>query len=197
MGLAAPGTKIWLEPNDDPRKKLKFGWRLVDHEDGHFTGVDTAIPNRVLRAALESHGVPGLPPYDTVRPEVRYGEKSRIDFLLSQPGQPDTYVEVKSVTLNRSPGVAEFPDSVTARGAKHLSELATMVEQGHRAVLLYLVQRTDCTSVDVAGDIDPTYAATLQMARAAGVQVMALRCAISPEGIEIDQPLPIAPRGTR
>jgi sugar fermentation stimulation protein A len=116
MGLADPGMRIWLEPNDDPKKKLKFGWRLVEHENGHFTGVDTAVPNRMLKAALEARKVPGLDAFDTLRAEVPYGEKSRIDFLLSRDGEQDTYIEVKSVTLSRQQGLAEFPDSVTARG---------------------------------------------------------------------------------
>ncbi|MTI01270.1 DNA/RNA nuclease SfsA, partial [Roseibium sp. RKSG952] len=124
MGLAEPGEKIWLEPNDDPKKKLKYGWRLVDHENGHLTGVDTSVPNKALRKALEDQKIPEFASYETVRPEVKYGENSRIDFLLTQPGLPDAYVEVKSVTLSREPGLAEFPDSVTARGTKHLGELA-------------------------------------------------------------------------
>lgn len=188
MGLADPGTKIWLEPNDDPKKKLKFGWRLVDHENGHFTGVDTSVPNRALRAALEAHQVPGLPKYDTVRAEVKYGQNSRIDFLLSGPSG-DTYVEVKSVTLSRQPGLAEFPDSVTARGAKHLAELADMVGQGHRALMLYLVQRTDCDRFALASDLDPTYAAGFQSARAAGVQAMVIDTEITPSGVALRNPL--------
>ena len=128
MGLAEPGSRIWLEPNEDPKKKLKWGWRLVDHENGHFTGVDTSVPNRALKAALEAREVPELSEYRTVRAEVKYGQNSRIDFLLQQDGLPDTYVEVKSVTLSRQPGLAEFPDSVTARGAKHLEELCAMVQ---------------------------------------------------------------------
>lgn len=189
MGLAEPGMKVWLEPNDDPKKKLKFGWRLVDHENGHFTGVDTSIPNRALKAALMARQVPGLPPYDLVRAEVKYGQNSRIDFLLSGQG-PDTYVEVKSVTLSRQEGIAEFPDSVTARGAKHLDELAAMVAEGHRAVMFYLVQRTDCSAVTLAGDIDPAYAAAFDRARAAGVEVLALACQISPQAITLGEPLP-------
>ena len=122
MSLADPGARIWLEPNDDPKKKLKYGWRLVDHGDGHFTGVDTSVPNRALRSAFEAGQVPGFDGYDTVRPEQKYGENSRIDFLLQGAGLRDAYVEVKSVTLCRQPGLAEFPDSVTARGAKHLGE---------------------------------------------------------------------------
>ena len=187
MGLAEPGMKIWLEPNDDPKKKLKFGWRLVDHENGHFTGVDTSVPNRALRAALEARSVAGLGDYHTVRAEVKYGENSRIDFLLKGDGL--TYVEVKSVTLSRQPGLAEFPDSVTARGTKHLGELAKVVGQGHRAVMLYLVQRTDCDRFDLARDIDPTYAAAFVDARAAGVDVIVLGTRISPDGIHVAAPL--------
>ncbi len=189
MGLAETGMKIWLEPNDDPKKKLKFGWRLVDHENGHFTGIDTSVPNKALKAALLAHQISGLPAYDTVRPEVKYADGSRIDFLLSGQG-PDTYVEVKSVTLMRQTGLAEFPDSVTARGAKHLAALTRMVGEGHRAVMLYLVQRTDCAGLTLAADIDPAYAQAFAQASAAGVQVLVFDCAIDPSGVTIRNALP-------
>jgi len=191
LGLAAPDTRIWLEPNDDPKKKLKFGWRLVDHENGHFTGVDTSVPNRALKLALESGSIPELAAYTSVRHEVRYGQSSRIDFLLQAEGLPDAYVEVKSVTLSRHTGLAEFPDSVTTRGAKHLGELAEMVAQGHRAVMFYLVQRTDCTAMTLAADLDPAYAAAFAAARAAGVEAMCYDTQISPEGITIGKPIPL------
>ncbi|MCA0938721.1 DNA/RNA nuclease SfsA [Salipiger pacificus] len=190
LGMAEPETRIWLEPNDDPKRKLKYAWRLIEHEGGTFTGVDTGVPNRVLRAALEAGQVAGLEGYESVRPEVKYGEKSRIDFLLSGVGRRDCYVEVKSVTLSRRPGRAEFPDSVTARGAKHLAELSAMVAQGHRAVMLYFVQRTDAEEVTLAADIDPTYAAAFAAARTAGVEVLALGCRITPEEITLGAPLP-------
>ena len=189
MGLAEPDTKLWLEPNDDPKKKLKYGWRLVDHENGHFTGVDTSVPNRALKAALMAGKVPGLTGYDRVRPEVKYGENSRIDFLLSGD-KPDCYVEVKSVTLSRRPGLAEFPDSVTARGAKHLGELAKMAAAGHRAVMFYLVQRTDCDRVTIAGDLDPAYLAAFKAAT--GVEVIAMDCKITPKAISLGRTLPFA-----
>lgn len=191
MGLAIEGSKIWLEPNDDPKKKLKYGWRLVDHENGHFTGVDTSVPNRALRAALEAGEISELSAYATVRPEVKYAEKSRIDFLLTQDGLPDAYVEVKSVTLSRTDGLAEFPDSVTTRGARHMDDLARMVREGHRAVLLYLVQRTDAETVALASDIDPAYAAAVHKAVAAGVEVYAYRALISPQEIGIGRALDV------
>lgn len=189
MGLADEGTKVWLEPNDDPKKKLDYGLRLVDHENGHLTGVDTSLPNRVLRAALEAGEIEALSDYKSVRPEVPYGTNSRVDFLLTHDDLPDCYVEVKSVTLCRTPPLAEFPDSVTARGTKHMNELAEVARAGHRAVLLYLVQRTDCTHVDIAADIDPKYAAAHADATKAGVETVCIGTHISPEGISIAAPL--------
>ena len=189
MGLAEPGTRVWLEPNDDPKKKLKYGWRLVDHENGHFTGVDTSVANRALKSALLAREIPAFEQYSLVRPEVKYGQNSRIDFLLSEPGLPDLYVEVKSVTLCRDTGHAEFPDSVTARGAKHLSELAAMRDAGHRALMLYLVQRTDCSTFGLARDIDPTYAAAYDTAAGKGVEILCLGTNISPKGVTVSEPL--------
>ncbi len=191
LGLKEPGTLCWLEPNDDPKKKLKYGWRLVDHENGHCTGIDTSLPNRALRAALEAGDVAALAMYGSVRAEVPYGEASRIDFLLSSEGLPDAYVEVKSVTLMREAGLAEFPDSVTARGTKHLGELATMARAGHRAVSLFLVQRSDCAKFAIAGDIDPDFAQAHNAAREAGVETLVISCDLSPEGVSLAAPLPV------
>lgn len=192
LGLKDPGIKIWVEPNDDPKKKLKFGWRLVDHENGHFTGVDTSVPNRALRAAIMAQEIPELAAYHTVLPEQKYGDNSRIDFLLQEPGLPDAYVEVKSVTLSRQPGLAEFPDSVTARGAKHMAELAKMARQGHRAIVFFLIQRTDCRKMSLAADIDPAYAAAFAEATAAGVECLAYDTRITAEEITLGQPVPLA-----
>ncbi|MEP3916948.1 DNA/RNA nuclease SfsA [Ascidiaceihabitans sp.] len=189
MGMQQEGLRCWLEPNEDPKKKLKYGWRLVEMPDGALVGVDTGTANRIVAEALAAQKIPALAAYATQRAEVKYGANSRIDFLLSAPGLPDAYVEVKSVTLSRTPGLAEFPDSVTARGAKHLVELENMVTQGHRAVMLYLVQRTDCTAMQLAGDIDPTYAAAFAKARQAGVEVICCACQMSPQGITLTGPI--------
>lgn len=188
LGLAEPGMRVWLEPNDNP-KKLNYGWRLVDHENGHFTGIDTSVPNRALRAALEKQKIPELAEYETVRPEVKYGESSRIDFLLTQADLPDCYVEVKSVTLMREPGLAEFPDSVSNRGTKHLMELTRMVQQGHRAVMLYLVQRTDCERFKLAADIDSAYSQAFKNAYECGVERLIYSTRISPHEITIGAPI--------
>ncbi|SLN29916.1 DNA/RNA nuclease SfsA [Pseudooctadecabacter jejudonensis] len=188
MGLKDEGMRVWLEGNNDPRKKLDWGWRLVEL-DGGCVGVDTGAANTIVAEALEER-LEGLTGYDKIRPEVKYREKSRVDFLLSGAGRRDCYLEVKSVTLSRTGGLAEFPDSVTARGAKHLADLAAMVDEGNRAVLLFLVQRGDCARVDVARDIDPTYAAAFDAAIAAGVEVMCFACDVSPDGIFLSDRLP-------
>ena len=121
-----------------------------------FAGIDTGVPNRIVGEALAAGRVPALAGYTRFRPEVRYGaEKSRIDFLATGDGRPDTYVEVKNVHLRREDDWAEFPDCVTARGAKHLRELGAMVAAGHRAVMLYVIQRTDCARFRLAADLDP------------------------------------------
>jgi len=194
LGLNAPGLKVWVEPNDDPRKKLKYGWRLVEFEapaGPHWAGIDTSVPNQLVGEALRAGAIPELAGYAQVRAEVRYGVGSRIDFLLTGAGRPAAYVEVKNVHLMREVGLAEFPDSVTKRGAKHLDELAAMVAAGHRAVMLYCIQRTDCGRLALAGDLDPGYAAAYGRARAAGVEALAWRCAIAPAGITLDRPVPI------
>ena len=188
MGLKDEGMRVWIEGNDDPKKKLDWGWRLIELEHA-FVGIDTGVANGIVAEAL-SKGIDGLGGYETIRPEVKYREKSRVDFLLSGGGRRDCYLEVKSVTLSRETGLAEFPDSVTARGAKHLGDLAAMVEQGHRAVLFFLVQRTDCSRVTLAADLDPTYAEAFRAALATGVDVMCFDCDISPDGITLANQLP-------
>jgi len=193
LGLNAPGTTVWLEGTGDPRRKLGFAWRLVELEGGHFVGIDTTLPNRLVAEALGEGRIQGLGGYATVRPEVRYGANSRIDFHLSGPGRPDAWVEVKNVHLRRTGTLAEFPDSVTARGAKHLRELALVAAAGQRAVMLYVVQRTDCGRFGLAADIDPAYAAAYAAARAAGVEVMAHAAAIDREGVRLAQALQVEP----
>ena len=187
-GLAEPGMRIWLEPNDDTRKKLDFGWRLVELPGGHMAGIDTAVPNRVVAEALREGRVPGLT--GEVRAEVAYGTRSRVDFLLTGAGR-DTYVEVKNCHLRRHGDLAEFPDCVTLRGARHMDELARMVGAGHRAVLVFVVQRTDCARVAVAADIDPGYARAFGAARAAGVEVICLATDITTDGVRTTGTLPL------
>jgi len=193
MGLKEPGLRIWVEPNDDPKKKLNYGWRLVELPGGHWSGIDAGLPNKIVAEALAEGRITELAAYPVIRPEQKYGTRSRIDFLLSGDGLPDAYVEVKNVHLRRDGDWAEFPDSVTARGTKHLGELQKIAETGARAVMLYLVQRTDCTRFRLAPDLDPTYAAAFDRARDNGVEVLCYGTDISPDGIRVSGPLPVDP----
>jgi sugar fermentation stimulation protein A len=192
LGLAEPGLAIWLEPAP-PGRKLAFGWRLVELAAGHLAGIDTGVPNRVVAEALAEGRVPALAGYAAVRPEVRYGERSRVDFLLTGPGLPDAYLEVKNVHLRRTGTTAEFPDCVTARGARHLREMAAMVAAGHRAVTLYVVQRSDCASFRLAADLDPGYAAAFVEARAAGVETAVHATKVDRAGVRLAGALPFEP----
>ncbi|GGA18581.1 DNA/RNA nuclease SfsA [Neptunicoccus cionae] len=190
-GLKQEGQGIWLEPNDDPKRKLNYSWKFVELAGGHFAGIDTALANRLVREALDAGRIKELNGYDNIRAEAKYGQNSRIDFLLTSDGRPDTYIEVKSVTLHSAPDRAEFPDTVTARGTKHLGELTEMVAQGHRAVMLYLVQRTDCTRFRLAESLDPAYATAYRKAHAAGVEMLCYACDITPLGINLGTALPV------
>ncbi|SDG94474.1 DNA/RNA nuclease SfsA [Pelagibacterium luteolum] len=189
-GLNMPGLPVWVSKSDDPKRKLAYSLELVELPTG-IVGINTAHPNRIVAEALRARQIPELAAYDCVRPEVKYAEKSRVDFLLSAEGRPDCYVEVKNVHLVRRAGHAEFPDSVTTRGARHLNDLSAMVAAGHRAAMLYLVQRADCTEFSLAADIDPAYAAAFDTARNAGVEALCYATVITPTSIELGRPLPI------
>lgn len=189
LGLAVPGNRVWLSANRNPKARLAWRWE-IEEADGTCVGINTAHPNRIVAEAIAAGAIPELAGYASLRREVAYGRNSRIDMLL-EGAAGLCFVEVKNVHLKRG-DQADFPDSVTARGAKHLVELADQVAAGHRAVMLYLVQRGDCARVGIAGDIDPAYAAALAQARAKGVQALAFACRVSPEAIDIDRPLPLA-----
>ncbi len=188
LGLTAPGSEVWISPARNPERKLKFTWELI--RDGRsLVGINTSHPNALVADAIKRGKIPELADKDqSIRREVKYGKNSRIDILLEK-GDHKTYVEIKNTHLSRQKGLAEFPDSVTARGAKHLVELGDMVAEGHRAVMVYLVQRQDCRTFSVAGDIDPTYAETLKVARTRGVETLCYSCKMTTNSIVVDRPV--------
>lgn len=190
-GLAEPDMRVGLLPAANPKAKLPYRWELV-HADGGWVGINTNRPNKLAEEAVLAGTIPELAGYQNLRREVKYGENSRIDLLLETPDRPACYVEIKNVHLMRTPGLAEFPDSVTARGAKHLGELAAMVANGHRAVMLFIVQRMDCDTMSLAQDIDPNYATAMADARTAGVEVICYKCKIDELNIGVTQPLAFA-----
>lgn len=189
LGLAEAGLRVWLSAAR-PGRKLGWSWHLTE-ADGGLVGVDTSFPNRLAEEAVHAGAIAELYGYAGLRREVPYGEGSRIDLLLTREGAPPAYVEVKNVHLRRAGQLAEFPDCKAARSAKHMRELAAMVGRGARAVVLFVVQREDCTAFAPAADIDPHFAAALGAAAEAGVEVLAYRCAMSLRAITIAQRLPV------
>jgi sugar fermentation stimulation protein A len=190
LGLDAPDARVWLSRSTNPKRKLALTLELVE-ADGGMVGINTMHPNRLVAEALQARAIPALAAYDLIRPEVRYDEGSRIDFLLQGDGLPDCYVEIKNVHLKRGTPDAEFPDCVTARGTKHLGALKRQVATGARAMILYVVQRTDCTGLSIARDIDPVYAAAFDDALAGGVEALCCSCRIGLDEIVLASPLPI------
>ena len=186
MGLATAGTTVWLEPNNDPKKKLKYGWRLVEYKN-QMICIDTSIANIVIKEALEKKEIPELS-YQGFKPEVKYSDNSRIDFLLTSPSQ-QTYLEIKSVTLMREKGLAEFPDTITKRGSKHLEDLSKMVTSGHKAVLLFLCMRNDVDRVRIAADLDIIYSASTKAALKSGVQLICYDTQVTRFGVRLGKPI--------
>jgi sugar fermentation stimulation protein A len=188
IGLNVPGARVWLSRSDNPKRKLSHSWELIEVDLGggvELVDINTGHPNALAAEAIAAGLIPELAGYATMRREVKYGKNSRVDFLLEDPARPPCYVEIKNVHLMRAPALAEFPDAVTKRGAKHLAELADMVAAGHRAVMLFLVQIGSAQRFTLARDIDPTYGKAYDAARACGVEAIARRCRLSHDGIDV------------
>jgi len=195
IGLMPPGARVWLSRSDNPKRKLVHSWELVEVDLGggsELVGINTGHPNALAAEALAAGRIPEVSGYAEIRREVKYGKGSRVDFLLVGPGRAPCYLEIKNVHLMRAGGLAEFPDAVTRRGARHLAELADMVAAGNRAVMLFLVQIASAQRFKLARDIDPAYGRAFDLARAAGVEAIARRCQISCEGIEVAEAIAIA-----
>jgi sugar fermentation stimulation protein A len=188
-GCLVPGAPALLWDANDPRRKLRYSWKAVQI-DGVWVGVDTQLPNRLVELALSQGAIPGLDGYRRIRRERRMGARSRVDLLLDDgEGGGRCYIEVKNVTLVED-GLARFPDAVTTRGRKHLRELGERVAEGHRAAMVYVVQRADGRRFAAAADIDPEYAEALLEAHEAGVEVFAVGCEVTPEGVRATEVLP-------
>jgi sugar fermentation stimulation protein A len=195
IGLATAGARVWLSRSDNPKRKLAHSWELIEVDFGtgaELVGINTAHPNALAAEAIAAGAIAELAGYASLRREVRYGRSSRVDVLLEGPARPPCYVEIKNVHLMRRPELAEFPDAVTRRGAKHLGELGDMVATGARAVMLFLIQIASARRFALARDIDPAYGKAFDAARRAGVEALAYRCAISCDGIEVIAPVAIA-----
>ena len=194
LGLCSPGARIWLSRSDSASRKYQHTWELCETDLGAgpvLVGVNTSLPNRLVEEAITAGCINELSGYPVLRREVRYGENSRIDLLLETAAGKRCYVEVKNVHMSRKSGLSEFPDCVSTRAAKHLVELTQMVKQGHRAVMVYLIQRADTSRFQLAGDMDPAYHSGFLAARAAGVEALAYACDVRIDGIDVTGRLPM------
>lgn len=195
LGLTAPGSRVWLSRSPNLTRKLPLSWELVEADFGNgpeLVGVNTMHPNALVAEAIHAGLIPALSGYASLRREVKYGLNSRIDILLEDEARPRCLVEVKNVHLMRQPGRAEFPDCVTARGAKHLHELSTEVAAGARAVMVYLSQIGSARDISLARDLDPAYGRAFDIARTAGVEAIGLICRVEPTGISVVGEIPVA-----
>lgn len=192
LNCMADGARVWFSRNDDPKRKLKATWELVETPHGRIACINTGRANRLIEEALQAGVITELAGFTQLRREVKYGEEnSRADFCLMFD-QRQVFVEVKSVTLGfADTDTAAFPDAVSTRGAKHLRELTALAAMGQRAVLIYCVNLSGITAVRAAQEIDPEYAAALAEAKTAGVEVLAYSTQITPAGIEVTQRLAV------
>jgi sugar fermentation stimulation protein A len=189
LGLASPGMGAWLSPSQNSLRRLAWTLEMVE-ADGGLVGVNTLRPNGLVAEALAQGAIAELTGYAQPRREVGMGEASRVDFVLEAEGRPRCWLEVKNCHLRRFGRLAEFPDCVAARSARHLRELAAMAARGERAVQLFIIQRTDCDAFAACHDLDPAYAASLLAAAGAGVEVLAYACDISETRIGISRRIP-------
>jgi sugar fermentation stimulation protein A len=189
LGLKDPGLVAWVSRPPDPKRKLQYTLEMVE-ADGGLVGINTLLPNRIAAEAISGGQIPELAGYPNLRREVAYAGDSRIDILLEHPEKAPCWVEVKNCHFLRQPGLAEFPDCNTVRGVKHLKALERMVDEGHRAVMLFIIQRMDAGSFDTADDIDKAYGPALREAAARGVDVLCYDCHLSPEAIVLRRRTP-------
>ena len=201
LGVKEPGQGAWVSWSDDPKRKLPWTLQLVEQAmpsgEWALVGINTLLPNRLVAEALAQDAIPELSGYATIKPEVKYAQASRVDFLLTHEGRPPCWLEVnnqsehlqpnsafserlwlevKNVHLSRTNGLAEFPDCKAERSTRHLGDLAAQVAQGDRAAVLFVVQREDCEAFSACADYDPAFAQALTKAADAGVEVLVHVC---------------------
>ena len=185
MGLLSANNKVWLSKSENPERKLKYTLQIIENKKS-MVGVNTHLTNKIVLEALEENSIKELKNLDNIKSEVKFGKNTRFDFLISKNNKK-IFVEVKNVTLSRKKGVAEFPDAVTARGLKHLSELINASKRGFETYLLFLIQRNDCNQFKIAQDIDPDYYKLLTEAAKKKLNIICYDCKFSPKGIKLNK----------
>lgn len=181
-----PGAEVLLSKAADPNRKTQYTWEQIKI-NGHWVGINTMHPNLIVYEALKNNAIPGLTGYDDIAREVTVND-SRLD-IVARNAHESVYIEVKNVTY-KDGDYARFPDAVTSRGLKHLLNLIRIKQAGHRAVMVYVVQRGDVSVFSPAFDVDPKYAEVLKEAYRSGVEIFPVRCRISPAEIEVEKLIP-------
>ena len=189
MGLLKKGNKVWLSKSENPNRKLKYTLQIIEDNKSRV-GINTHITNKIVLDALNNSKIKELRDLDAVKQEVKFGENTRFDFLVSKK-KIKSFIEVKNVTLSRKKGIAEFPDAITSRGLKHISELLKAKKKGYEIYLLYIIQRDDCNKFSLASDIDPEYCELLLKAVKKKLKLLCYDCKFSTKGIKINRKIQI------
>lgn len=184
-----PGAPVYLSYHDDPKRKLKYGWELIEMPTS-MVGVNTLVPNKLVYQTIRAGQIPELEGYDYICSEVKVNEKSRLDIELMKENGKRCFIEIKNCTLVKK-GNARFPDAVTSRGLKHLKELQSLKDENTRAVIFFLIQRMDADSFSPADDIDPAYGQELRKAQENGVEILAYDVHIDTDKVKIKAPIPL------
>ena len=185
LGLLNEGNKVWLTKSDNPNRKLKYTLQIIE-DNKSKVGVNTHLTNKIVLNALENNLIKEFSKDIKVKPEVRFGESTRFDFLISKKNYK-AFIEVKNVTLKRKPKIAEFPDAITSRGAKHIHELIKASKKGYKIFIAFIVQREDCDQLSIASDIDPEYSQILSKAIRNKLKVLSYDCKFSTKGIKLNK----------
>tara|TARA_Y100000590_G_scaffold457295_1_gene609628 strand:- start:490 stop:1185 length:696 start_codon:yes stop_codon:yes gene_type:complete len=184
MGLLNPGNKVWFSQSDNPNRKLKYTLEIIE-VNKKLVGINTHLTNKIILESLEQKKIKSLVKYINIKPESKFSENTRFDFLISN-NREKCFLEVKNVTLVRKNNIAEFPDAITSRGTKHLKELINAKKKGYESYILYLIQREDCKFFKIANDIDEEYKNTFNIALKSGVKILCYDCKLSNEEIRIN-----------
>ncbi|MDC1096406.1 DNA/RNA nuclease SfsA [Pelagibacteraceae bacterium] len=185
MGLLKKGNNVWITKSDNPKRKLKFTLQIIENK-GEKIGVNTHITNKIVAEALENNHIKLFNEKIIIKREVKYKANTRFDFLIKE-GEKKTFIEVKNVTLSRERKIAEFPDAITSRGAKHIRDLISSTKEGFKAYLLYVIQREDCNSFKIAKDIDPEYYKLLTFGIKNNVKILCYNCKFTSKGIILNK----------
>ena len=185
LGLLNEGNKVWLTKSDNPNRKLKYTLQIIE-DDKSKVGVNTHLTNKIVLNALENNLIKEFSKDIKIKPEVRFGDSTRFDFLISKKNYK-AFIEVKNVTLKRKPKIAEFPDAITSRGAKHIHELIKASKKGYKIYIAFIIQREDCDQLSIASDIDPEYSQILSKAIRNKLKVLCYDCKFSTKGIKLNK----------